>query len=390
MPEQPTPKRPPRTRTVIGACAVALSLAAAGALYVTGAFGPTGNSSDQARLPCDGIVPQQQAEQFLDARGVAMVDRIDRMDDEPQKCNLTPRKASKAAAYDELDVVVNRSASASSGDLLRELKRRQSDTAGYLVSPIGNGWRGVLATDESEARATLVMLCGDGDVSDSLSVNVTAWNPDNPGGPPTDGQRARFAQLAADTAANAAERADCKADPGRKIERVAAPIPDPLSSGSSEGATPAGAADGTCQGIDAPTRETEADPLAPIEDCLVLDETGAPSFRVAAYYGPFVEDGHVSTYKRGDAGLFEGPSGGADGVYWASADCPAQGGTAFFTSETLHLDEPLHHSCPTAPEGSPQETRTTLRRATRLLSTGVGRLILPWASAQGRFRHLHG
>ena len=70
-----------------------------------------------------------------------------------------------------------------------------------------------------------------------------------------------------------------------------------------------------------------------------LGTAGKPVFRLAAYCGPYVQGGHVSTEGRGDSGKFTGPAGGTDGLYWASATCAAQGGPAFFTAETLATGE---------------------------------------------------
>lgn len=87
------------------------------------------------------------------------------------------------------------------------------------------------------------------------------------------------------------------------------------------------------RGVNAPTLETAADPLAPIEDCFIVDKEDQPVFRLAAYYGPFVQKGRADVSARGD--MFTPPAGGSDGLYWTSTACPKQGGTAFYSVETL-------------------------------------------------------
>ncbi|WP_030663818.1 hypothetical protein [Streptomyces rimosus] len=193
------------------------------------------------------------------------------------------------------------------------------------MSPIGNGWRGVFGNFSTpDDRATIVMACGD-KAADDLVVNLRAQSR-NKGARKRDERRARFARIATQTAVQAAEQAGCKAPPGQEINRV--PNVPPLIS-----MTPRGKATGTCTGINAPVLESVADPLAPMEDCFVLDEKGEPSFRLAAYYGPFVQHGRVDTSVRG--GTFTTPAGSSDGLYWTSVSCPKQGGTAFYTAETL-------------------------------------------------------
>ncbi|NBE52391.1 hypothetical protein [Streptomyces boluensis] len=324
------------------------ALAVAGCVVLVGCGGGGTGDDPAAARPCHGIVPQAQVEGFLDARGTPMDDLKDRADEEPQQCNFRPDGGSDRL-FDELDVEVGRSTS--SGELLRNVQRRQSDTAGYTVSPIGHGWRGVLNTTSADATAAVVMLCEgkDGKGGDGLTVNLTARQLGGVHDEITEPKRLELARLATATAVNAAERAGCEAPRGKTVRKLAEPVPE------TGPGTPARAASGTCEGIDARTRETAADPLAPVEDCVVLDAKGEPAFRVAAYYGPFVQDGSVATYKRGDSGLFDGPSGGADGVYWASASCPAQGGTAFFTSETVRKGERLVEPDPGAQRAALKE-----------------------------------
>ncbi|WP_432198432.1 hypothetical protein [Streptomyces sp. bgisy027] len=325
--------RAPRVASVI----LAGLAVTAGALYFTGMYGSGTEDAPPAQL-CDGLVQRddRDLQWLLGAREPSAADVItDRTSDEPRECDFSPRASGTGVRYEELDITVSRSAG--SRYLLLELGRQQSDNAAFTVSPIGNGWRGVLHTDPGASRATVVMLC-EGDEPSDLTVNLTGRPAGYEGKDPTDEQRARLARLTSRIAVRAAQQAGCKAPHGDTIDTVADPIPSPVDNTEPE-AVPSGKATGTCEGVPAPTLETRADPLAPIEDCVVIGKAGKPASRLAAYYGPFVRDGYAATYKRGDSGRFSGPAGGADGVYWASAKCPAQGGTAFFTSETLYTGD---------------------------------------------------
>ncbi|MFM9368261.1 hypothetical protein [Streptomyces sp. Da 82-17] len=249
----------------------------------------------------------------------------------PQQCTLSAERPD-ADGYDQ-SLTVTASRTAGSRELLLDLDRFMSDADTYTVSPIGNGWRGLLNTRATDPRASVVMPC-DRDGQSPLVVNLRVRLPLEAVGPMTASQRVQLARLATETAANAARRADCQAPEGEPVRSVAAQVPTRFDDAP---ALAPGEATGTCANVEAPTWETAADPLAPVEDCLVLDRAGEPSFRLAAYYGPYVDEGgHVQTYKRGEDGVFRGRSGGAEGVYWTSASCPAQGGTAFFTAESLH------------------------------------------------------
>ncbi|MDI3406462.1 hypothetical protein [Streptomyces cavernicola] len=320
------------SRTRIAHIAVGSTVALAvvvGALYFSGAYDSwTGKATSSA--PCDGLVPIRQAEELLGARELTSdAPSWDGDFSQPKQCWLDPKKHEPDG--EEHSLTVSASRTAGSRELLLDLDRFMSDSDTQTVSPIGHGWRGLLNTYTTDPRATVVMACDTGDRSD-LTVNLRARYPVL-AEPLTERQRVELARLATETAANVAERAGCRATEGDTVDSVAAPIPPRFDNTT---AVAPGKATGTCANVQAPTRETATDPLAPVEDCIVVDASHTPSFRLAAYYGSYVEDGHVATYKRGDDGLFRGRSGEAEGVQWATATCPAQGGTAFFTAEPFH------------------------------------------------------
>ncbi|MFH8410544.1 hypothetical protein ACH4FX_38085 [Streptomyces sp. NPDC018019] len=301
---------------------LAVLAVAAGAIFATGTYDRWRDGRAVSRA-CEGIVAQGELKEFLGVDGRLTSDRdwasSDRAD---RKCVIyAPDGEKEGHAWLKVTLGQGRP----SQQLLTDLGRNESYSVTAFVSPIGNGWRGVFGNFSTpDDRATVVMPCG-GKAAEDLVVNLQA-QPRNRGAGKSDERRARFARIATQTAVKAAEEVGCKAPPGREIERV--PDVPPLVS-----MTPRGKATGTCAGINAPVLESAADPLAPIEDCFVLDEKGEPSFRLAAYYGPFVQNGRVDTSVRGDT--FTAPAGHSDGVYWTSTSCPKQGGTAFYTAETL-------------------------------------------------------
>ncbi len=310
----------------VAAIALVLLAVAAGTLYFTGTYDRWRDGMALSRA-CDGIVPQEELRQLLGVDGRLTSDRAwksSARDD--RECVIYPPDEPEHVNHAFLVVTLGQGRDGQ--QLLNDLERRTTDVPGQFIAPIGNGWRGVLATvNVTEPRATVVMPCGRGGHND-LVVNLRAAAR-NPGRFAPE-QRARLARIATRTAANAAEQAGCKAPLGKKIERVPGAVID--TEGATGPVTPPGKGTGTCAGIDAPTRETAADLLAPIEDCLVLDKKGEPAFRLAAYYGPFVQNGRVDTSRRF---AFNKPTGGAGGVYWTTAACPKQGDPAFYTAETL-------------------------------------------------------
>ncbi|MEW9517387.1 hypothetical protein [Streptomyces tubercidicus] len=313
--------------------ALAVLVVAAGTLYFTGTYDRWQDGRALSRA-CDGIVPQKELHELLGVDGRLTSDQAWKSSArDGRKCVIYPPDEPEHVNHAFLVVTLGQDRD--SQQLLDDLERRTTDISAQSVSPIGSGWRGVLSTVAvTEPRATVVMPCGGGARND-LVVNLQA-SPRNPGRYAPE-QRTRLARIATQTAANAAEQAGCKTSPGKKIGHVPGAVIDTEAAGSS--ATAAGKATGTCAGIDAPTRETAADRLAPIEDCLVLDKKGEPAFRLAAYYGPFVQNGRVGTSRHF---FFTKPSGDLDGVlYWTTLACPKQGGSAFYTAETVRSDGSL-------------------------------------------------
>ncbi|WP_327354520.1 hypothetical protein [Streptomyces sp. NBC_01304] len=301
---------------------LALVLAATGAtLYFSGAYDDWRDGRALSRA-CDGILPQDELPQLLDWDGRLTSD---------EAWSLTARDARTCTVYSpELEDHNNTqlSLTVSQGRGSRQLL---TDLAVIdereTVTPIGNGWRGILNVQSELPKATVVMPCGK-KPDDALVVHLETWS--GPYDNDSAGQRARLARVVTQAAANAADQAGCDAAPGERVERV----PGELIK-RSDTPKPAGTATGTCRDVPAPALETAADPLAPIENCVLKDRTGHPSDRLTAYYGPFVQHGHADLGIADSARFAKHPAGSIDGLSWASADCPKQGGPAFFTAQSL-------------------------------------------------------
>ncbi|MGW9433500.1 hypothetical protein ACWHA1_36985 [Streptomyces decoyicus] len=313
-----------RSSLIIASCVAVLAVVAGG-LYFTGTYDDWQEERALSRA-CAGAVPQEELKEFLGVTGRLTSDQAwEATTRDDRRCVIYAPDETGHNSLASLKVTVGQGRS--SEQLLTDLGRNESYSATSFVSPIGHGWRGVLSNSATtDDRVTVVIPC-DAKARDDLVVNLQAMPRKSTSG--SREQRARFARIATQTSAKAAEQAGCKPPSGRPVTRV----PD----APSEGATPAGKATGTCAGINAPARETTADPHAPIEDCLVLDKDGDASFRLAAYYGPFVQNGRADLAIRGDE--FTGPAGGTDGLYWTTTACPKEGGPAFYTAETLRASE---------------------------------------------------
>jgi hypothetical protein len=73
--------------------------------------------------------------------------------------------------------------------------------------------------------------------------------------------------------------------------------------------TPAGKAAGTCEGIASATYGSAADGRAPVEDCILADNSGEERFRIAAYYGPYAKAARLETVRGDQFDRAPGPTG---------------------------------------------------------------------------------
>ncbi|MEV5686918.1 hypothetical protein AB0L68_27585 [Streptomyces sp. NPDC052164] len=326
-------------RRVIWASAgvVALALIGGGIYYATDDGREDGRSLASA---CDGLLDTSELTDLLGA------DRLRGEGEDPAHCSVSDPGEGAAS----LRVEITR------GDaparLLGTLRRADPHLGGTLMSPLGNGRSAVLKTSRGTAVASGYLACGKGgsagdgeagntstggagkggagsEAADRLTVVMAAVRDGS--GSPLDqpSQRARLARVLAGTLDRTAEKWDCGDAGPTGGDRITEVPEDTTRTLKAEGS-----ATGTCEGIASAVFEAAADGPAPVEDCVLTDDAGNRLFQLSAYYGPYVKAARLETV-RGKRYLTR--TGGADGVYWTTVDCPD--GEALFAVETVRDEE---------------------------------------------------
>jgi hypothetical protein len=279
-----------------------------GVFYASGGYENWKDGDALAAVVCDGMVESSGLPDLLGT------DDLTATGASAGKCTVSASGSGKAA------LTVRIQQSADPVGLLADLGRENAHQGTERVSPVGHGWAAVLNTHEDQAQASGYLACGGGAEGD-LVVSMGARR--DPAGEPLDDaeQRTRLGQALTETLKRAAEKFGC--DEATLGEEVAT-----VPSKQSSALTPAGKAAGTCEGIASATYGSAADGRAPVEDCILADNSGEERFRIAAYYGPYAKAARLETV-RGDQ--FDRAPGA--GVYWATAACPS--GEALYTVEPL-------------------------------------------------------
>ncbi|WP_328535113.1 hypothetical protein [Streptomyces sp. NBC_00344] len=184
-----------------------------------------------------------------------------------------------------------------------------------LPLPLGQGWRGLLAQDNTtldgpDTTASVLLDCPDWSRSKGTGILVTVS---------AEGARTPVARVATVAAERTAHQSGCGAHPGGKITRIA-------GSGTGQETAP-GAAKGTCAGLRSHPRMREtAAGVAPAESCVLGND-----LVLRAYYGPFVPGTSKSS---NGPGRYEKPWG-EDGIgTWGSARCPGASKKAVYDIST--------------------------------------------------------
>ncbi|MFI2227522.1 MULTISPECIES: hypothetical protein [Streptomyces] len=297
---------------VVTACVIAVGLIAATVAFLV--RGDDGRGS--LASACGGRLYDTDLEELLGATDLQL--------SEPStdaSCAVKDPGQGKAS----LTVEVRRTDVATK--LLGRLHRQNAHTGGEMVTPIGNGWAGVLNTSSPDHAYAAAYVACKGGPDAGLVVTVDAYR--DPSARPLDegGQRARLARLTTETLRNAASGTACEgARLGTEVSDVPADTTRTLKA--------EGEAAGSCEGIAHAAYESAADKDAPLVDCLVADDTGNKRFRLSAYYGPFVKSARLETLRARQA---TDDQGGRGGFHWATASCPS--GEALFTIETLEIGD---------------------------------------------------
>ncbi|QIY99461.1 hypothetical protein HEP87_43060 [Streptomyces sp. S1D4-11] len=295
-------------KSIIAASVAAVLIAGGSIVYATGSYD---DWRDARALDdsCRGLVDAAEMQKALGA------DRVSGKDTGGAGCR----------AYDPGDTKASLTISVQRGQDPESIKLNADrilaqDPAEMLV-PVGRGWPALVSAGSgAEPYATAFLPCGKG-TNDDLVLSLTATRATSTGS--VQERRDGMTVLVTRALKQAAKNHGC-------------PMPDAdtvhsAPSGAFEELKKAGTATGTCKGINASTYEAEADGASPIEQCLLADAPGKPTFRVAAYYGPYTNAPRHNPQR--NPYDYVGASGTNDGKSWTTASCPT--GTALYTLEPL-------------------------------------------------------
>lgn len=298
-----------RKTAIILSTVALLTVAGGGSIYATGAW-HSWQDDRSLSSACQGMLEYSEAKEMLGA------DRL-RADgsENSTRCKVSDPGSGKAS----LDVRIQRSTD--DARFLSRLDRADTHNGQQMVTPMGNGWAGVLNSSVENAHSVAWLQCQK-QQDNIIVVSASAHRNGDAESFTTSEQKSRLARITTETLTNAAEKWGCNTKLGNQLEQV------PTS--STQTLKGAGQATGTCKGIDSPSFESAVDGLAPVEDCILANKTSERQFRVSAYYGPFVKSARLETL-RGNELL--GESGGSDGLHWTTATCGQS--TALYSVEPL-------------------------------------------------------
>lgn len=302
-------------RRLLVASVSALLLLSGSVLYGTGTI-DLWQAERSLEQTCGGLPPLAEVQQLLGEKGIR-----GRPLEPEEYPGLTPLVSCRLAWSGKLPGVELR---ISKGEInpavLRDMRHDSLGLPDATSAPFGEGWRGVVTNDLGDfASATVLLNCGAG--ARDIWVHGWAYAFGSPGFEEKE-YRVQLSRVVGSTAASAAEKWDCEPPPS-SLPGDAVPTPN--------GADPVEVVDasGTCAGMAhladlaeefgiKKVLETDADSVAPVEDCFLLNSDGEKIYRFTSLY-----DGLASTYRIVD-GIAES-SGVADrGVpRWLSSTCPS-------------------------------------------------------------------
>ncbi|MHB9859920.1 hypothetical protein [Streptomyces sp. YIM S03343] len=188
--------------------------------------------------------------------------------------------------------------------------------------PVGNGWPALVSSGtRTKPYATAYLPCGK-NANDDLVLIMGVANANAAADPQK--RRNGMAVMITRALKRAAKDQGCALPDTKKVTAA-------TSTGTFDKLKKSGAATGTCQGVNSASYEAQPDPAAPIEQCFLATNNGEPTFRIAAYYGPYTNAPRHNPYRSPDDYL--GTSGSNEGKSWTTASCPT--GSALYTFEPL-------------------------------------------------------
>jgi hypothetical protein len=296
-------------KSVVAMTVAAVIVAAGGVVYASGAYDSwrDGRALDDA---CKGLVSAAEARETLG------MDRVSGKAIGGPGC----RVYDPGTTNTELVIMMQRGQDAAS-IRTNSAKILTTDREQALV-PVSNGWPALVSSGTTaKPYATAYLPCGrNADDDIVLSMSVTNANAS------ADPQKRRDGMAVMVTRAlkQASKDQGCALPGTKKV--TAAPF-----AGVFDELKKSGAATGTCQGVNSASYEAQPDPAAPIEQCFLAASNGEPTFRMAAYYGPYTNAPRRNPFRSPDD--YVGTDGSNEGKSWTTASCPT--GTALYTFEPL-------------------------------------------------------
>ncbi|MEU0627783.1 hypothetical protein [Streptomyces sp. NPDC005989] len=297
-------------KSVAAMTVAAVIVAAGGVVYVSGAYDSwrDGRALDGA---CKGLVSAAEARKTLG------MDRVSGKAIGRPSC----RVYDPGDTNTELAIMVRRGEDAAESIRTHPAVILTTDREQALV-PVGNGWPALVSSGTTtEPYATAYLPCGK-NANDDLVLSMSVANANASADPQE--RRNGMAVMVTRALKQAAKDQGCALPGAKKV--TAAPSVSVFGN-----LKKAGAATGTCQGVNSASYEAQPDPAAPVEQCFLAASNGEPTFRIASYYGPYTNAPRRNPFRSPDD--YVGTSGTNEGKSWTTASCPT--GTALYTLEPV-------------------------------------------------------
>ncbi|MEU9169959.1 hypothetical protein AB0D34_19475 [Streptomyces sp. NPDC048420] len=209
----------------------------------------------------------------------------------------------------------------------------QRDPKSFPV-PLNAGWQGLMAADDDEATASVLLDCENWTPEKGSGILVTAESPYDT--EVTKAIRVKLARVATGTAQRAAEKTGCETEAG-DADRLTAPAATARTVSADD-------ATGTCAGTTsvAKVQETAAE-RAPVEECVLVG-----SMQLTAAYGPFSDTSEAVV--NGKYGGHDFSSGVEASTTWTSSTCQGSLGIGYYHASPVEGNDRNFTSAPLTKE----------------------------------------